>query len=471
MIRATTDSRSSPLSSATIDDPSLTTATGMASRSLGGAPGRARTRSPPISTSSPGSNPSLLERGDHAHAPQPVLDVRERLLVLEVVARDQPLDGVAGDAELAARRSCSTSKPPRAAGRKTWNSATSLSPASSSETRARRPGRGAAARARSSSSPWPRRARGDEHGHVEARAPLRGRRLGRLRACTRSAFESARIARQLGQPRVVLGQLGLDHAVVRDRVRAVERREVEHVHEQPRALDVREEVVPEAGAVAGALDQPGDVGDHELAVVGVERAEHRLERGERVGGDLRRARASCRASSEDLPAFGSPTSPTSASSLRCSSTRPSSPGSPCSASRGAWRVGADELLVAAPAGAARGDRDLLAGAHEVVAGAVPLGRPACRAARATISGSPSAPWRWAPWPCPPRSARKCARRLEGLQVAQRVVAAQDHVAAAAAVAAVRPALGHVRLAPERQAAVAAAAGADLDPGPVSEHPG
>ena len=45
---------------------------------------------------------------------------------------------------------------------------------------------------------------------------------------------------------------------------------------------------------------------------------------------------------------------------------------------------------------------------------------------------------------------------EGLQVAQRVVAAQHHVPAAAAVAAVGAALGHVRLAAERQAAVAAA---------------
>src|SRR5215210_4752561 len=26
------------------------------------------------------------------------------------------------------------------------------------------------------------------------------------------------------------------------------------------------------------------------------------------------------------------------------------------------------------------------------------------------SGAPSAPWRWAPWPWPPRCARKCARR-------------------------------------------------------------
>ena len=44
----------------------------------------------------------------------------------------------------------------------------------------------------------------------------------------------------------------------------------------------------EADALAGALDQTGDVRDRELpAVRGVHRAEHRLERRERVIGDLR----------------------------------------------------------------------------------------------------------------------------------------------------------------------------------------
>ncbi len=61
-------------------------------------------------------------------------------------------------------------------------------------------------------------------------------------------------------------ELVLDHVEVRLRVGAVERREVEDVHEQPRALDVGEEVVAEPGALAGALDQPRDVGEDELAV-------------------------------------------------------------------------------------------------------------------------------------------------------------------------------------------------------------
>ena len=62
----------------------------------------------------------------------------------------------------------------------------------------------------------------------------------------------------------------LDRGVVGGRVRlllAAELwREVEHVHEQPRALDMGEEVVAEPGAFACALDQAWDVGDHELAL-------------------------------------------------------------------------------------------------------------------------------------------------------------------------------------------------------------
>ena len=75
--------------------------------------------------------------------------------------------------------------------------------------------------------------------------------------------------------------------VVRLGVRAVQRGEVEDVDEQARPLDVGEEVVAEPGAGARALDQPRDVGEDELAVVGLERAEDGLERRERVRGDLR----------------------------------------------------------------------------------------------------------------------------------------------------------------------------------------
>ena len=46
-------------------------------------------------------------------------------------------------------------------------------------------------------------------------------------------------------------------------------------------------------------------------------------------------------------------------------------------------------------------------------------RPACRAGRGRRASSPSAPWRCAPWPWPPRRRRGSGPAAERLQVAQR----------------------------------------------------
>ena len=85
----------------------------------------------------------------------------------------------------------------------------------------------------------------------------------------------------------VQAQLGLHGREVLGRVRAVQRGEVEHVHEQPAALHVRQELVAESGARARPLDQAGDIGEHELTLVALERAEHRLDRREGIVGHLR----------------------------------------------------------------------------------------------------------------------------------------------------------------------------------------
>ena len=60
-------------------------------------------------------------------------------------------------------------------------------------------------------------------------------------------------------------------------------------------------------------------------------------------------------------------------------------------------------------------------------------------------------------------------RAESRQVAQVGVGDEHDVAAGAAVAAVRPALGHVLLAPEAERPVAAAPGLHVDAGAVVEH--
>src|ERR1044072_1987997 len=85
-IRAITDRRSSPDSSAPIEEPSLTTATGMTAGTVGGVELERHAAQLDVVAR---FEPLGLERGDHAHAPQAVLDVRERLVVLEVVAGDQ----------------------------------------------------------------------------------------------------------------------------------------------------------------------------------------------------------------------------------------------------------------------------------------------------------------------------------------------------------------------------------------------
>ena len=63
---------------------------------------------------------------------------------------------------------------------------------------------------------------------------------------------------------------------------------VDDVDEEPRALEVGEELVAEAGTVGRALDEPRDVGDGELSLLRpVHDSEHGLERRERIVRDLR----------------------------------------------------------------------------------------------------------------------------------------------------------------------------------------
>ncbi len=265
----------------------------------------------------------------------------------------------------------------------------------------------------------------------------------------------------------MLGQLALDDGVVGVGVGAVERREVEHVDEQPRALDVGEEVVAEPGAVARALDQPGDVGDDELAVVGLERPQHGLERRERVGGDLR-LRAGHARQQRGLAGVGQADEPDVGQQLEVQLDHALVAGQAALGQPRRLPHGRLEARVAAAARPAARDGDLLARAHEVVVRPVPArdlraGRhrdDQLLAVRAVPLGALAV--------AAPLGAEVRAP-AEALEVAQVVVAAQHDVAAGAAVAAVGAALGHVRLPPEGQAAVAARSRADLDSCTVVEH--
>ena len=120
----------------------------------------------------------------------------------------------------------------------------------------------------------------------------------------------------------------------------VARRTVDDVDEDPRPLDVAQERVAESGAAAGALDQAGDVGDRRpplVLVAEVHDAEVRLERRERVVGDLGRRRGD-RREDRRLARVRQPDQPDVGDQPQLEAEPASAPGSPFWACFGAWWV-------------------------------------------------------------------------------------------------------------------------------------
>src|SRR5439155_11545171 len=90
--------------------------------------------------------------------------------------------------------------------------------------------------------------------------------------------------RTQSQAAPVVLELGVDGRDVLERIGS---RCVDHVNEKPRALDMPQELLAEAETAARPLDEPGDVGDDELAIVEPRDAQIRNERRERIVRDLR----------------------------------------------------------------------------------------------------------------------------------------------------------------------------------------
>ena len=87
------------------------------------------------------------------------------------------------------------------------------------------------------------------------------------------------------EPGTVLRELAVDGA---ESLLEVGLRRIEDVNQEARALEVSEELMPEASAVGRSLDEPGHVRNGQLPVLrAVDHAEDGLERRERVVGDLR----------------------------------------------------------------------------------------------------------------------------------------------------------------------------------------
>ena len=219
-----------------------------------------------------------------------------------------------------------------------------------------------------------------------------------------------------------------------------------------------QELVTEPAALGRAFDQTRDVGEDELVIVEPHDTEVRLERRERVVGDLGLGRADAPRSTSTCPRSGNPTSAASASSFSSRRSHRSSPYSPCSAKLGARRAFDRNRALPRPPCPPR--------AREPAVAVARRGRRAARrrapvhdrafghvddeivAAHAVLLLARAV-----------GSRRRLAVRMVAEREQRRDVAvrAQPHVAALAAVAAVGSALRHVRLAPERDATGAAVA--------------
>ena len=139
-------------------------------------------------------------------------------------------------------------------------------------------------------------------------------------------------------------------------------RAVDEVEQHAAALDVAEEAVAEAGALVRALDQARDVGEHEFALGRPHDAEARLERRERIVGDLRLRRADggekgrlAGIRQADEPGIGDELQPQPEPALLALEAR-------IGAARGAVGRGR-EMGVAEAAVAALGEADALAGSR------------------------------------------------------------------------------------------------------------
>ena len=251
-----------------------------------------------------------------------------------------------------------------------------------------------------------------------------------------------------------------------------QRREVEQEQQHPGPLDVAQEPVPEPSPVAGPLDEPGEVGHDELGVV-VEphHAEVRLEGGERVVGDLRLGRRDRgdeggladarepdqRHVGEQLQLEAQPALLAHLALLGEGRRPPPvrqepgvAPPAPAALAgqpplAGADQVGEHDAVLVADGGALGHGHLEVAAPAAVLALALPVGAAAGRPVRVV---------------------------LEGDQRRHVAVDDEPHAAAVAAVAAVGPALGHVRLAPEADGARAAVTALDVETALVDElrHP-
>jgi NADP-dependent 3-hydroxy acid dehydrogenase YdfG len=217
---------------------------------------------------------------------------------------------------------------------------------------------------------------------------------------------------------------------------------------------------PHAGA--GALDQPGNVSDHELALFGLQRPQHRLEGGERILGHLGMGAGQTR-QQRGLAGVGKPHQAHIGEQLQLQIDPRFLAGQAAFGEARSLMGWTGEPLVAPPAGAAVGNHRPLAGADQVVAGPIGLDHRFGTRRHAQLERDPVGPVAQRSLPMTAPAGLVMQSPAKARQVAQRVVAHEHHVSATRSVAAVRTALGDMGLAAEAEAPVTPRTGLNVDP--------
>ena len=282
-------------------------------------------------------------------------------------------------------------------------------------------------------------------------------------------YVGARVSGQLDRETV---ELVADRGEVGQRIPPAGRRYVDHVHQHLRPFEVAEKAMAESVAGVRALDETRNVGQHEAPlVVEPHDSQMRIQGRERIVGHLR---ARCREAPHEgrLADIGVADETGVGQELELQPQRPSLARlARLDAPRRAIGRGR-EVLVASPATPAGRDAHFLADGDQVgqlpqpVVGAR-MDERAGRHLEHQIGARPAGAVRPLAVAAPPGSELGMETVVHQ-RVAMRAGAQYDR-AAAAAVAAVRPAAGDVLLAPEAHTPVAAVAGRNLDVDFVDEH--
>ena len=223
----------------------------------------------------------------------------------------------------------------------------------------------------------------------------------------------------------------------------------------------------EPGALGGALDQAGDVGQHDLAVVELDRAQHRLQRRERIVGDLR-IRPRQPRQQRGLAGVGKPDQPDVGEQLQPQLDPTRLACQPAlGEARGLPRGGGEPLVPVPPAPAPRHD-DPLPVCQQLGHRALEPGNGGPRRNRHDPI-LPPLPVLAAPLPMSAPPGPEVLASPQRRQIAPPGLADQHDVATAPTVAPVGPALGHVGFPAKGDDAVAAAPALDIDLGLVVKH--